>query len=70
MRSRWAGADERWELRRAVPAWRSLAAVLLAGRGEQERAVELAEEELALAELWDTPLARGLALRGLGLGDR
>jgi hypothetical protein len=40
---------ERGELRRAVPPWRLLAAVLLAGRGEQQRAVELAEEELALA---------------------
>ena len=58
---------ERWQLRRAVPPWRSLSAVLLAGRGEAKRAVGLAEEELALAERWDTPLARGLALLGLGL---
>jgi DNA-binding CsgD family transcriptional regulator len=58
---------EAFGLRRAVPPWRSLAAVLLAGRGEQERALGLAEEELALAERWDTPVARGLALRGLGL---
>ena len=47
-------------LRRAVPPWRSQAAIL---SGDQE----LAEEELELAERWGTPLARGLALRGLGL---
>ncbi len=58
---------ERWQLRRAVPPWRSLSAVPLAGRGEEERAVALAEEELVLAERWDTPLARGLAVLGLGL---
>jgi DNA-binding CsgD family transcriptional regulator len=58
---------ERIGVRRAVPPWRSLAAVLLAGKGEQDRALALAEEELELAERWDTPLARGLALRGLGL---
>jgi DNA-binding CsgD family transcriptional regulator len=58
---------ERVGLRRAVPPWRSLAAVLLAGKGERDRALALANEELELAERWDTPLARGLALRGLGL---
>jgi DNA-binding CsgD family transcriptional regulator len=58
---------ERIDLRRAVPPWRSLAAVLLAGKGEQDRALALAQEELELAQRWDTPLARGLALRGLGL---
>ncbi|HEY1273906.1 MAG TPA: AAA family ATPase [Thermoleophilaceae bacterium] len=60
---------ERLGLRRAVPPWRSQAAVLLAGRGEQERAHELAMEEMDLAARWGTPLARGLALRGLGLVD-
>jgi DNA-binding CsgD family transcriptional regulator/tetratricopeptide (TPR) repeat protein len=58
---------ERIGLRRAVPPWRSLAAVLLAETGDRARALELAETELDLAERWDTPLARGLALRGLGL---
>ena len=58
---------ERFGLRRAVPPWRSTAAVLLAERGERERALELAGEELDLAERWGTPLARALALRGLGL---
>jgi DNA-binding CsgD family transcriptional regulator len=58
---------ERIGLRRAVPPWRSMAAVLLAGKGAQERALELSEEELDLAERWGTPVARGLALRGLGL---
>jgi DNA-binding CsgD family transcriptional regulator len=54
-------------LRRAVPPWRSLAAVLLAGQGEQRRALELAQEERELAERWGTPLARALAWRGLAL---
>jgi DNA-binding CsgD family transcriptional regulator len=58
---------EAFGLRRAVPPWRSMAAVLLAGRGEKDRAIELAEEELRLAKRWDTPVARGLALRGFGL---
>jgi DNA-binding CsgD family transcriptional regulator/tetratricopeptide (TPR) repeat protein len=58
---------ERFGLRRAVPPWRSTAAVLLVERGERERALELAVEELDLAERWGTPVARGLALRGLGL---
>ena len=43
-------------IRRAVPAWRSLT-------GDEA----LAREEVELAERWGTPLARGLALRGLGL---
>jgi DNA-binding CsgD family transcriptional regulator len=58
---------ERWGIRRAVPPWRSLAAVQLAGRGEVERARALAYEELGLAERWGTPLALGLAWRGIGL---
>ena len=58
---------ERIGLRRAVPAWRSLAAVLLAGAGERERARSLAREERELADRWGTPPARALALRGLGL---
>jgi DNA-binding CsgD family transcriptional regulator len=55
---------ERLGLRRAVPPWRSQAAILLGDSGE---ARALVQEELRLAERWGTPLARGLALRGLGL---
>ena len=43
-----------------MPPWRSLAATLT---GDEA----LAREEVELAERWGTPLARGLALRGLGL---
>ena len=50
----------RLDIVRAVPPWRSQAAVLT---GDEA----LAREELELAERWGTPLARGLALRGLGL---
>ena len=50
----------RLDIVRAVPPWRSQAAVLT---GDEV----LAREEVALAERWGTPLARGLALRGLGL---
>jgi DNA-binding CsgD family transcriptional regulator len=57
---------ERLGIRRAVPAWRSLAAGLLARRGDGERARALAYEELGLAERWGTPLALGLAWRGIG----
>ena len=58
---------ERWGIRRAVPPWRSSAAVLLAARGERDRARALAEEELDLAQAWGTPGAIGTAQRGLGL---
>jgi DNA-binding CsgD family transcriptional regulator/tetratricopeptide (TPR) repeat protein len=58
---------QRLGIRRVVPPWRSMAATLLAARGEAQRARQLAEEELELAERWGTPLARGLALRGIGL---
>ena len=58
---------ERFQIRRAVPPWRSLAATLMAGAGDRERALELAREEVELAEHWGTPYAIGLARRGLGL---
>jgi DNA-binding CsgD family transcriptional regulator/tetratricopeptide (TPR) repeat protein len=61
---------ERWGIRRAVPPWRSLAAVLLAGRGDVEEATTLVNEELELAERWGTALARATALRGAGLVAR
>jgi ATP/maltotriose-dependent transcriptional regulator MalT len=54
-------------IRRAVPPWRSLAAALLTGTGDHERALELARDEVELAEHWGTPLAMGTARRGLGL---
>jgi DNA-binding CsgD family transcriptional regulator len=50
-----------------VPPWRSLAATLLAGAGDRDRALELAREEVELADRWGTPHAMGLARRGLGL---
>ena len=50
----------RLDIIRAVPPWRSQAAVLT---GDEV----LAREEIELAQRWGTPLARGLALRGLGL---
>jgi DNA-binding CsgD family transcriptional regulator len=58
---------DRLGIRRAVPAWRSLAAAVLARRGEREEARALAYEELGLGERWGTPLALGLAWRGIGL---
>jgi DNA-binding CsgD family transcriptional regulator/tetratricopeptide (TPR) repeat protein len=61
---------EQLGIQRAVPAWRSLAAVQLQALGDSDRARELISEELALAERWGTPLAIGLALRGAGLIER
>ena len=61
---------ERLGIRRALPAWRSLAAVQSQALGDSGRARELVSEELALAERWATPLAMGLALRGAGLVER
>ena len=58
---------ERFQICRAVPPWRSLAATLLAGIGKPDAALELARQEVELAELWGTPHAMGLARRGLGL---
>ncbi len=60
---------ERLGIRRAVPAWRSLAALQLHAEGDAERARSLVEEELVLAERWGTPMAIGIALRGAGLLD-
>jgi DNA-binding CsgD family transcriptional regulator len=54
---------ERWGTVRAVPHWRSLAAVEL---GDEA----LARKEVELAEVWGTPLSIGLAQRGLGLVRR
>jgi DNA-binding CsgD family transcriptional regulator len=54
---------ERWGTERAVPHWRSLAAVEL---GDEA----LALKEMELAEVWGTSLAIGLAQRGLGLVRR
>ena len=58
----------RWGLVRAVPAWRSLAAVAVREH-DPAGARRLAAEELALARRWGTPAALGLALRGCGLVD-
>jgi DNA-binding CsgD family transcriptional regulator len=54
---------ERWGTIRAVPHWRSLAAVEL---GDES----LALREIELAEVWGTTLSIGLAQRGLGLVRR
>ncbi|MFE6858696.1 BTAD domain-containing putative transcriptional regulator [Nocardia sp. NPDC057668] len=43
--------------------WRSAAAMEFARLGELDRARELADEELALAERWNTPATIGRALR-------
>ncbi|MGH8573691.1 MAG: hypothetical protein ACREX8_14130, partial [Gammaproteobacteria bacterium] len=58
---------ERLGIRRAVPAWRSLAATQLKALNGNGRARELISEEVTLAERWGTPFAIGLALRGAGL---
>ncbi|MFE3189839.1 BTAD domain-containing putative transcriptional regulator [Nocardia sp. NPDC059240] len=44
-------------------AWRSAAAMELVRLGEHERARELADEERALAERWNTPATIGRAMR-------
>jgi DNA-binding CsgD family transcriptional regulator len=51
----------------AAMAWRSTAAVALAAAGEAERALELANEELRLAQGFGADRAIGVALRGLAL---
>jgi DNA-binding CsgD family transcriptional regulator/tetratricopeptide (TPR) repeat protein len=61
---------QRLGIRRAVPAWRSLAAVQAQALGDSGQARELIADEVALAERWGTPLAIGLALRGAGLVER
>ncbi|HLM09933.1 MAG TPA: AAA family ATPase [Thermoleophilaceae bacterium] len=48
-------------------AWRSAAALALSQLGEDERALELAREELRLAELLGTPRAVGIAQRAVAL---
>ncbi len=57
------GRYERWGTERAVPHWRSLAAVELDDEA-------LALKEIELAHVWGTELAIGLAQRGLGLVRR
>src|SRR5215217_954164 len=47
--------------------WRSVASVALAQLGEEERALALAQEELALAEQLGTPRAVGIAQRAVAL---
>jgi DNA-binding CsgD family transcriptional regulator len=50
--------------------WRSLAALAHERRGEHERALELAHEEVARAERWGAPWWLGRALRILGTLER
>jgi DNA-binding CsgD family transcriptional regulator len=47
--------------------WRSVASVALAHLGEEERALELAQEELRLAQELGTPRAVGIAQRAVAL---
>ena len=51
----------------ALWPWRSEAALALATLGAQERAAELAREELTLARAFGAPRALGVGLRALGL---
>ena len=53
----------------AISPWRSLAASAFLRTGEQERAVALAGEEVALARRWGAPRALGAALRARGLAS-
>ena len=50
----------------ALGAWRTEAALAAFADGDQAHAVELAREELSLAESWGAPGARGRARRTLG----
>ncbi|MFE9684687.1 AAA family ATPase [Streptomyces sp. NPDC006285] len=50
-----------------VTPWRTAAAECRLALGRPREALELAEEELRLAEVWDTPRPVGRALRVLGL---
>jgi DNA-binding CsgD family transcriptional regulator len=47
--------------------WRSVASVALAQLGEEQRALDLAQEELRLAEVLGTPRAVGIAQRAVAL---
>ncbi|HWF52752.1 MAG TPA: LuxR C-terminal-related transcriptional regulator [Solirubrobacteraceae bacterium] len=59
---------EAWGLHNpTVCAWRSHAALALSALGAHDRAVTLAEEEVALACRWATPRALGVARRALAL---
>ena len=50
-----------------VYPYRSRMAIVLAGRGEHDRAGDLAAEELELARAWGSPRSTGMAQRALGL---
>ncbi len=49
--------------------WRSWCAIALAGLGDRDAALELAEEELAIARDWGAPRQVGVALRAVGLAS-
>ena len=53
-----------------MPWWRD-AACILAELGREDEAAEAAEHGMRLAEIWDTPRARGLALlaKGMSTGE-
>ena len=61
----------RWGLgSRPSPPWRGLAAALLAASGEEQQALQLAHEELALARAWGSERAVGSALRATGIVEQ
>ena len=58
---------EQWNIGRPNPPWRSSLALSLLAAGEPEEALGFAEEELAVAEVWDTPKAIATARRAVAL---
>ncbi|WP_405464863.1 LuxR family transcriptional regulator [Streptomyces jietaisiensis] len=59
------GRSAREELNPAVLPWRTALAECKVARGDRRKALLLAEEELRLARVWDTPRTVGRALRVL-----
>jgi DNA-binding CsgD family transcriptional regulator len=53
----------------AVLAWRSHLALALLGLGRRDEALELAREEVELAQAWGAPKPIGVALRARGLAE-
>jgi class 3 adenylate cyclase/DNA-binding CsgD family transcriptional regulator len=61
---------EAFEMRNpAVLAWRSHLALALLGLGRRDEALELARDEVELAQAWGAPRPLGVALRVLGLAQ-
>ena len=62
---RWTARTPGAAARPTLLPWRSVASVALAQLGEEERALELAQEELRLAQELGTPRALGIAQRAV-----